>query len=143
MQWKQQVRIDCDKSDVHIITNEICEQFNVLCLDSILARLAIINLTHEAKGLDTYNFTRDKFLQAGDFRSVEILDKNYGEEIGHVGLGVKWFSYICKSQSLEPISTFHEYSKTYFRGKLKAPFNTEARDTAGLSESWYLPLAAE
>jgi uncharacterized ferritin-like protein (DUF455 family) len=74
-------------------------------------------------------------------KSVLILEHNYREEIGHVGLGVKWFIYICQLQSLEPVDTFHELSRRYFRGKLKPPFNKEARDSAGLTESWYLPLA--
>jgi uncharacterized ferritin-like protein (DUF455 family) len=100
----------------------------------------VINLTHEAKGLDSFVKAKEKFQSLKDYRSSAILDKNYVEEIGHVGFGVKWFKFICQRRALNPIETFHTLSTKYFKGKLKEPFNREARDIAGLTEDWYLPL---
>ncbi len=100
----------------------------------------MINLTHEAKGLDTYQKTREKFVKSGDAVSVAVLDNNYGEEIGHVRAGVRWFSYLCTERQLDPISEFHRLSRQYFKGKLKEPFNRPAREQAGLTEEWYMPL---
>ena len=55
-----------------------------LCFSNVgdlLARLAVINLTHEAKGLDTYEKTREKLEKGGDFISRDILERNYKEEV--------------------------------------------------------------
>ena len=64
-------------------------------VDDLPGRLAIINLTHEAKGLDTYQKTRQKLQRAGDMLSIDILDANFKEEVGHVAAGVRWFTFIC------------------------------------------------
>lgn len=105
-----------------------------------MARLAIINLTHEAKGLDSYAYTKEKFVTAKDAISLQILDHNFQEEIFHVASGLRWFKYACHEHGVDPIDTFHSLSRQYFKGKLKPPFNTEARNTAGLTEDWYVPL---
>lgn len=107
---------------------------------SLLARLAIINLTHEAKGLDTYAYTKEKFVTAQDTISLKILDHNFGEEVFHVATGLKWFKYACAELGLDPLEQFHLLSRRHFKGKLKPPFNVEARNRAGLMEEWYMPL---
>lgn len=101
----------------------------------------MINLTHEAKGLDTYAKTRQKLVSTGDVKSIAILDHNFREEVGHVSIGVKWFKELCSLRGLEPINTFHNLSEKYFKGKLREPFNHEARLEAGLTPEWYLPIA--
>ena len=112
----------------------------LVLLGEILARLAIINLTHEAKGLDTYQLAKDKFIKVHDETSASILDHNFKEEIFHVATGVKWFKYICNERQINCIEQFHLLSKQYFKGKLKPPFNIEAREAAGLTSDWYMPL---
>lgn len=109
----------------------------------ILSRLAVINLTHEAKGLDSYYKTKEKFIQAHDEESLCILEKNFNEEIGHVALGLKWFKFICMRRALDAKAEFQQQFNIHFKGRLKGPFNTEARDKAGLTPDWYLPLTAE
>lgn len=112
-------------------------------LDDILARLAIINLTHEAKGLDSYYKSREKLAFYHDEISLSILDHNYQDEIGHVKYGVKWFQYFCQQRHIcSPIDEFHRLSKLYFKGKLKEPFNRPAREYAGMTEEWYIPISA-
>lgn len=105
-----------------------------------MARLSVVNLTHEAKGLDSYPKSREKLVSCGDDMSIQIIDKNYQEEIGHVKFGVKWFKYLCEKRGVEAIAEFHRLSRLHFKGKLKEPFNREARNTAGLTEDWYIPL---
>ena len=39
------------------------------------------------------------------------------------------------------VERFHEVVRKHFRGKLKPPFNVEARERAGFSRQWYEPLA--
>jgi uncharacterized ferritin-like protein (DUF455 family) len=113
---------------------------NLHVADNLLARLAIINLTHEAKGLDTYAYTKEKFTTANDTVSLQILDHNFKEEIYHVATGLKWFKYVCGELGLQPLEEFHALSRKHFKGKLKPPFNVEARNVAGLTEEWYMPL---
>ena len=61
---------------------------------SLPHRIAVINLLHEARGLDTFPMTLQKFQSSGDKESVAILRRNYEEEVYHVQTGVKWFRYI-------------------------------------------------
>ena len=109
---------------------------------SLLARLAIVHMVHEARGLDVYTMSRNRLIKANDTSSCEILEKNHVEEITHVGAAVRWFKYLCDRENIEvdPVSRFHEIVRTYFRGTLKAPFNKESRDKAQLFEEWYMPL---
>lgn len=110
--------------------------------DSLLARLAIIHMVHEARGLDVQPKTLEKFSNHGDNESVKILEIIYKEEITHVAAGLRWFTYVCNNSdpAMDCIPTFHKIVKQYFRSYLKPPFNTEGRSQAGMVEEWYLPL---
>ncbi|XP_069101791.1 uncharacterized protein [Argopecten irradians] len=110
--------------------------------DSLLARLAIVHMVHEARGLDVQPKTLAKFASQKDTKSVDVLKVIYSDEITHVAAGLRWFTYVCQHQRppLECIPTFHDLVKTHFRGYLKPPFNTEGRDTAGMGQEWYMPL---
>ncbi|XP_023669979.1 uncharacterized protein HI_0077 isoform X1 [Paramormyrops kingsleyae] len=107
---------------------------------SPLARLAVINMIHEARGLDVHPQTTSRFAAQGDDGSVRALEVIYSEEITHVAAGLRWFTYICREQGLDCLATFHEMVKKHFRGYLKPPFNTEGRKLAGMTEEWYVPL---
>lgn len=136
---------------------------------NITARLAIINMIHEAKGLDTYEKTKQKFINSIDNISLSILEHNYKEEIIHVSKGLKWFQYCYSIDFPEHTlndtirfyiiiysnilisyiililmyiiySYFHRLAKQYFKGKLKEPFNHIARFQAGMHKDWYMPL---
>ena len=107
----------------------------------LMTRLAIVNLVHEARGLDTVQLTRKKFENVSDEKSLQTLQKNSTEEIFHVGCGVKWFKYLCGLSQIDPIEKFAEIVKGHYRGYLTPPFNKEFRDRAGLTEEWYLKLA--
>lgn len=107
----------------------------------LTARLAIVNLVYEARGLDTYHATMKKFTKAGDEDSVLILNRNYAEEIQHVEKGVRWFKFKCIQSSLNPSETFHSHVQRYHVGPLKGPFNEDAREQAGMPAEWYRNLA--
>ena len=110
--------------------------------EDILARLAILHMVHEARGLDVQPKTAQRFLSQNDKQSGELMDVIYNDEITHVACGMKWFTYICKNTqpSLDPVSTFHTLVKKHFKGYLKPPFNTSGRSIAGMGEEWYTPL---
>ena len=107
-----------------------------------LARLAIVPMVLEARGLDVTPATAARFEAAGDARSAAILERIYRDEIRHVRAGTKWFQKGCESQSLAAVSHWQRLVDTHFRGTLKPPFNDSARDEAGLSREFYEGVAA-
>ncbi|MDH3739049.1 MAG: ferritin-like domain-containing protein [Alphaproteobacteria bacterium] len=103
----------------------------------LVARLAVVPLVLEARGLDVTPAMIAKLRAAGDDRSASILETIYLDEIGHVGIGRRWFKFACAARGLEPARAWRTYVATYFKGALKPPFNTDARDAAGVPQSWY------
>ncbi|RYE84712.1 MAG: ferritin-like domain-containing protein [Methanosarcinales archaeon] len=108
---------------------------------SLLARLAVVHMVHEARGLDTYLLAKARFEKAGDERCLAIIEVNHREEITHVAAGRKWLTFLCEEQGADPISTYHDLVRMYFFGPLKPPFNDASRMAAGMSPEWYMPLA--
>lgn len=106
-----------------------------------LARLAVVPMVLEARGLDVTPAAVARFEAAGDGRSAAILSRIYRDEIRHVAAGSKWFRWGCESQGIEPVATWKRLVSTHFRGALKPPFNDSARDEAGLSRDYYMALA--
>ena len=107
-----------------------------------LARLAVVPMVLEARGLDVTPATVERFRAAGDARSAAILERIYRDEIRHVAAGCRWFKSACEARRIAPVSEWQRLVRTHFRGLLKAPFNASARDEAGLSRDWYAALAA-
>jgi uncharacterized ferritin-like protein (DUF455 family) len=109
--------------------------------DDVLARLAIVPLVLEARGLDVTPEMALRLGRAGDARSAAILHVIYKEEIGHVAVGRHWFDQLCRAQGLAPVEVFHDHVRRCFKGSLKPPFNRAARAAAGLPADYYEPLA--
>ena len=108
----------------------------------LLARLAIVPLVLEARGLDVTPQMIVGLDRFGDVASADALRIIYRDEIGHVAIGRRWFDAVCATRGLEPEPTWQDLVRRYFKGALKRPFNTEARDQAGLPADFYEPLAA-
>lgn len=70
--------------------------------DSLLDRLAIAPLVHEARGLDVTPGLINRLREAKDDASAAILDIIYRDEIGHVGVGHKWFCHACAVHGQPP-----------------------------------------
>ena len=106
----------------------------------LAARLAVVPLVLEARGLDVTPGMIANFRRHGDTESVLILERIYRDEIRHVAAGMRWFEWVCTAQSLEPGTTWRAHVGRYYRGFLKAPFNTAGRDQAGFPAAYYEPL---
>ncbi len=106
------------------------------------ARLAIVPMVLEARGLDVTPETVARFDAAGDPVSGRILHRIYTDEIRHVGFGAKWFGYLCANAGILPAPHWQMLVRRYFRGVLKPPFNDSARAAAGLTRDFYAPLAS-
>ena len=105
----------------------------------ILARIALVPRTMEARGLDATPQVRAKLAQAGDQAAAAILDIILRDEIGHVAIGNRWYNRLCEQRGLEPVSTYARLAAEYHAPVLRGPFNLPARRAAGFSE---LELAA-
>jgi uncharacterized ferritin-like protein (DUF455 family) len=101
----------------------------------IVARMALVPRTLEARGLDAIPPVRAKLAQAGDLAAAEILDIILRDEIGHVEIGNRWYGYLCEQRGLDPHATYDELAARYEAPALKGPFNVEARRKAGFSEA--------
>lgn len=107
----------------------------------LAARLAIIPLVLEARGLDITPPMIAKARDLGDDDTAKVLEVIYRDEKNHVAFGAKWFRYLCDRTGKRPEPAFHDYVRTHFKGHLKPPFNDRARAEAGLTPGFYKPLA--
>jgi uncharacterized ferritin-like protein (DUF455 family) len=110
--------------------------------DDVLARIALVPRTLEARGLDASPPIRARLVQAGDETSAAILDVILRDEIGHVRIGNDWFRYLCDERGLEPHATYAQLAETYRAPRLRGPFNFDARREAGFDEDELAALAA-
>ncbi len=109
----------------------------------LLARLAVVPMVLEARGLDVTPGMIRIFGNTGDAQAVAALETIYAEEVGHVAYGSKWFNFLCGRADVDPRDTFHALVRKYFHGALKPPFNEEKRAEAGIPPDFYWPLAEE
>lgn len=101
----------------------------------VLARLALVPRTLEARGLDASPLVREKLAQAGDAHGAGILDIILRDEIGHVAVGNRWYRHVCRERGLEPVATYADLQARHEAPRLKGPFNLAARRAAGFDEA--------
>jgi uncharacterized ferritin-like protein (DUF455 family) len=111
--------------------------------DDVAARLAVVPMVLEARGLDVTPATLAAFERVGDARSAAILGRIYRDEIRHVGIGTAWFKTVCESREIPAVPEWHRLIRAHFRGIVKPPFNDSARGEAGLSRDFYRGVAPE
>lgn len=110
--------------------------------NDLTARLAVVPLILEARGLDVTPTLQAKMRETGDHASADILDIIYNDEKGHVAVGAKWFRFLCAREKKDPAAAFKELVRLNFRSPLKPPFNDIARAEAGLTPSFYRALVS-
>jgi uncharacterized ferritin-like protein (DUF455 family) len=101
----------------------------------ILARIALVPRTLEARGLDASPAVKRKLEGAGDHQVGQILDVILRDEIGHVAAGNRWYRFICAQRGLDPLSTYPKLVAKHNAPKLRAPFNLAARLAAGFEQA--------
>ena len=104
----------------------------------ILARMALVPRTMEARGLDATPQIQSKLRQVGTpdaLAAVEILNTILHDEVGHVAIGNHWYRWLCERQGLNPETHYAELVKKYEAPRLKPPFNDAARRQAGFTEA--------
>lgn len=107
----------------------------------VLARLAVVPMVLEARGLDVTPAAIERFEAVGDTATAAILARILKDEVQHVRAGTFWFESACRRESFEPEIMWKGLVRRYFRGMIKPPFNDSARDSAGLTRDYYQGLA--
>lgn len=104
----------------------------------IVARMALVPRTLEARGLDATPQIQRKLRNAGTadaLAAVGILDIILCEEVGHVAIGNHWYGWLCAREGLEPVAHYAQLVQRYEAPRPKPPLNTAARRAAGFSEA--------
>lgn len=110
--------------------------------DDLLARLAVVPMILEARGLDTAPLAVRDLRRMGDHETADILDIISHEEVPHVAVGVRWFEHVCHIRKCDSVTTFRYLLETLFNGALKPPFNEELRSAAGMNRAYYADTEA-
>lgn len=106
------------------------------------ARLAIVPMVLEARGLDVTPSTLHRVRAQGDEHGAKILERILDDEIRHVAIGTKHFIARAKAAGDSPQKSWQNLVARHFRGAVKPPFNDSARLAAGLSREFYGAIAS-
>ncbi|MDO9403441.1 MAG: ferritin-like domain-containing protein [Polaromonas sp.] len=105
--------------------------------DDVLARMALVPRTLEARGLDATPPMQARLRKVGTpaaLQAVDILDIILRDEIGHVAIGNHWYRYLCAERGLEPVATYAALARQYGAPRLRGPLNLDARRSAGFQD---------
>ena len=97
----------------------------------VVARMALVPRTLEARGLDAAPPMQAKLARAGDTRAVEILAIILRDEVGHVAIGNHWYRWLCEREGVDPLAHDALLMREYAAPQPRPPFNLEARARAG------------
>ncbi|MGE3346672.1 MAG: ferritin-like domain-containing protein [Ramlibacter sp.] len=112
---------------------QMCEKTQ----DDIVARMALVPRTLEARGLDASPLIQDRLRKVGTpaaLRAVDILDVILRDEIGHVAIGNHWYRWLCEREGLDPVAHYSVLVARHDAPRLYPPFNESARRKAGFSD---------
>ncbi|KAG6611495.1 putative secreted RxLR effector protein [Phytophthora cinnamomi] len=111
----------------------------------LAARIAVVPLVQEARGLDSGDRLVHRIKSMGDKASAKVVEQIVWEEREHVRCGIKWFRHIAKVQNREKdmVAYFQELVLQFFPDGLPGPFDVEARLAADMGTEWYQPLESK
>ena len=118
---------------------EMCEKTRT----DIIARMALVPRTLEARGLDATPLIQARLRKVGTPDALQfcaLLDTILRDEIGHVAIGNHWYRWLCERDGLDPVRHYAELVQRHHAPRLKPPFNEAARRAAGFSEDEMLWL---
>lgn len=120
--------------DAHDGLWQMCEKTS----QDVIARMALVPRTLEARGLDATPLIQAKLLlsESAHAKALQpILDTILHDEVGHVAIGNHWFRWLCEQQHLDPLQHYPLLVERYAAPRLKPPFNHEARLQAGFTQA--------
>jgi uncharacterized ferritin-like protein (DUF455 family) len=104
--------------------------------DNIVARMALVPRTLEARGLDATPLIQTKLRKVKTpyaAEAIEILNIILRDEIGHVAIGNHWYRWLCRRDGLDPLAHYGLLHAKHTAPRLKPPLNLEARLKAGFT----------
>jgi len=104
-------------------------------------RLAVVPMVLEARGLDVTPDMIRRLDEFGDTASADALRVIYRDEVGHVAAGLRWLTHVATARGTTARALFHDRVRRLFPGRVKPPFNADARARAGMVPEDYEPLA--
>ena len=107
----------------------------------VAARLAVVPMVLEARGLDVTPQTIERLERAGDAIGVRLLTRILADEIRHVAVGTRHFERFAKVKEIAVPELWRTLTNRHFRGNLAGPLNRSAREAAGLSWQFNASLA--
>jgi uncharacterized ferritin-like protein (DUF455 family) len=102
----------------------------------VVARMALVPRTLEARGLDASPLIQARLRQVGTaaaLRAVDVLDIILRDEIGHVAVGNHWYRWLCARDGWDPIGHYADLTRLHDAPRLHPPFNEDARKRAGFT----------
>ena len=75
----------------------------------VVARMALVPRTLEARGLDASPLIQAKLRQVPHpvaKEAVAVLDIILRDEIGHVAIGNQWYRWLCTRDGLDPVAHY-------------------------------------
>ena len=103
----------------------------------LAARLAVVPLVLEARGLDVTPPMIERLRRAGDDDSADLLALILREEVAHVAAGQRWFTWIAAERRETPVPYWRHLVAAHYKSELKPPFNHAARAEAGFDREFY------
>ena len=100
----------------------------------VLARVALVPRTLEARGLDASPAVRHKLASIGDRAGAAIIDVILRDEIGHVRIGNHWYAWLCERAGIDPVATYASLADRYRAPRPRGPFNLADRRAAGFTD---------
>lgn len=112
--------------------------------DNILERIAVMQMVEEPRGLDAWDRLVERLRGNADHEGAKLVNLICSEEVRHVQLGVTWFNWVCahREGGIDPVSRFHDVIRKV-KSPILPPFNERARDMAGLSSQFYVPVSRD
>ncbi len=114
--------------------------------DDIVARMALVPRTLEARGLDATPQIQDKLRAVGTplaLEAVAVLDIILRDEVGHVAIGNHWYRWLCVREGFDPVAHYGVLTARHAAPRLHPPFNQAARKRAGFSDAELAYLLAQ
>lgn len=134
---------DFDASYGDLLAHDGLWEASIRTAGDFAARLAIVPMVLEARGLDVTPNMIEMMKKQDDHKTADMLQIIHDDEVTHVRAGTVWFEGWCAYHKQEVEDYWQYLVRTYFDGRLKPPFNHPSREDAGMIRDWYEPLAEE
>ena len=102
----------------------------------LTARLALVPMSQEARGLDAGPRLVDRLVSLGDRSSAQLVQRIASEERAHVAVGVAHFLEILHLLNEEPGPVFRGWVEQLCPDLASGRFDHVARQSVGLPRSW-------